>query len=99
MLGLSLDDLYKVAREMVGAQEVEVTGSDEQEGGLDIIDAILIAGGEQELAKRLIDWAKRRNDPAYIIVNNEQELLKKLQQGYELIRELSGNRYLLKFGG
>ncbi|MEM1582849.1 MAG: hypothetical protein QXK89_10160 [Candidatus Bathyarchaeia archaeon] len=32
----------------------------------------------------------------YVIVRGEEELLARLEDGYELIRELANNRFLLK---
>ncbi len=37
-----------------------------------------------------------RNNSKYIIVNSEEELLQKLNEGYELVKDLSGGKYLLK---
>lgn len=104
-LGITEQELFEELRKMFNFEMEIVEGEMEQTGDyidfLELIHFLYPDAIKRAMYNIIQKRKKKKNNPGnrdskYIIVNTEEKLLEKLNEGYELVKELNGNRYLLK---
>lgn len=100
-LGLTPQEVFNILKSRFNFElraTEGVRGVDAQAAAIESLK-LLYTIFPQEIEEAIKDYVVRRRADGgrrFVVVSGEEELLRKLEEGYELVKELSGGRFLLR---